>query len=385
MRNSGADRARDAPTRLARSIADDIREHGPMSFRDFMERALYEPGRGYYARLQTPWSEAADFVTAPQVDVAFGTAVASLARECDAALGAPRRFDLIEQGGGDGALIGDVCDALARDADELYRRTRVWCIERGAAARERQQERLARHVERVRWLDGLAEIRDGDLEGLLFSNELLDAFPVHRVVWRDGRLCELFVDLQGDELAERAMEPSTSELGDYLERNGIELEEGQAAEICLAVAPWIGAVAQRLRRGFVLTVDYGAETPALYGPGRPRGTLVCQHRYQLNDQPYARVGEQDITAHVDLGNLRRRGEELGLHCAGTCSLAVFLLGFGAGETIAAERGGGGDDPDAIRRRLGLRHLLFTEIGDAHRVMLQYKDVGPIAFGLDRLG
>ncbi|MGD8818032.1 MAG: SAM-dependent methyltransferase, partial [Acidobacteriota bacterium] len=244
MRNSGADRARDDPTALALSIADDIRARGPISFRDFMERALYEPGRGYYARLQTPWSETADFVTAPQVDASFGTAVARLARECDAALGAPQRFDLVEQGGGDGALIGDVCDALARDADELYRRIRVWCIERGAAARTRQQERLAQHADRVRWLDGLAEIPIGKLEGLLFSNELLDAFPVHRVVRRDGRLRELFVDVRGDELVEREMEPSTHELADYLHSNGIDLGEGQVAEICLAVAPWVAGVAQ---------------------------------------------------------------------------------------------------------------------------------------------
>lgn len=369
------------PTELARTIASEIREAGPMTFRDFMDRALYDPGRGYYARPRTPWSDAADFVTAPQVDDAFGIAVAALAAECDAALGAPERFDLVEMGGGDGALLADACDALARQHRHLYRRLRVTAIEQGEACRHQQRQRLAGHGERVRWVDSLSAA-PADLAGLVFSNELLDAMPVHRVVWRNGRLFELFVDWRDDAFTECAAEPSTAAIAAYLDANDIVLEEGQVAEICLAVQPWIEALAKRLRRGYLLTVDYGADTPALYGPGRPRGSLVCQHRYQLSDSPYERVGEQDITAHVDLGNLRRCGEDAGLGFAGIVGLAGFLLGFGAADhlTSAPPDDGG----DALRRRLGLRHLLFSEIGDAHRVVLQHKQAPSIPFGLERL-
>jgi len=137
--------------------------------------------------------------------------------------------------------------------------------------------------------------------------------------------------------------------------------------------------------GLVLTIDYGADTPALYGQGRMDGSLVCQRRYELNGDPYRSVGEQDITAHVDLGNLRRSGSELGLEWVGEASLAVFLVGFGAADDASlpdAEPGGG----TALRDHLGLRHLLFTEIGDAHRVVLQVKGLGaPIRFGTARLG
>lgn len=353
-----------------------------MTFREFMERALYEPGRGYYARSRSPWSEAGDFVTAPQVDAAFGEAVARMAAECDAALGAPERFDLVEIGGGDGALLADVCDALARAHPALYERLRVTGIEQGEASRERQRARLAGHLERVRLVDGFDAASSG-WTGLVFSNELLDALPVHRVIWREGRLHELFVDWRDDAFVERAAPPSTEALAEYLNDNGIELSEGQIAEICLAVRPWVAELARRIESGYLLTVDYGADTPALYGPGRPHGSLVCQHRYRLSASPYVRVGEQDITAHVDLGHLRRCGETVGLRFGGIVGLAGFLLGFGAADGLTekpADNGG-----DAVRRRLGLRHLLFTEIGDAHRAVLQHKGAPRIRFGLERLG
>jgi SAM-dependent MidA family methyltransferase len=355
-----------------------------MPFHDFMERALYAPGEGYYARPQTAWSAAADFVTAPQVDASFGVAVALLAQECDAALGGLESFDLVEMGGGDGALLGDACDALERRAPQVYERTRVWSIERGDASRAQQRDRLAAHAPRVEWIASLDELPPGSLHGLVVSNELLDAFPVHRVVWRGG-LRELYVDIEGEDFVERELAPSVPELAGYLAANHISLQEGQVAEICLHVAPWVESVARSLAQGFVCTADYGAETAALYDAGRMNGSLVCQHRYQLTAAAFERIGEQDITAHVDFGNLRRCGATYGLADGGIASLAVFLVGFGAADDIAPPDTGSEAGGAEVRRRLGLRHLLFSEIGDAHRVMLQSKGVAPIPFGLSRLG
>ncbi len=372
------------PTRLAEILIAQVRDHGPMTFRDFMERALYEPGEGYYSRSRTAWSEAADYVTAPQVDAAFGAAVARLAEECDAALGYPARFDLVDFGGGDGALLADVCAALQSRAPDLYARLEGHSIERGAAARRCQQQRLGVHADRIGWLSDADELAPASLRGLVVSNELLDAFAVHRVVWHEGALREVYVDVADGVLVERHGPPSTPELARYLEANEIELAEGQAAEICLAVGPWIEAVSRALVGGFVLTVDYGAETSSLYGSERMRGSLVCQFRYDLNSEPLERVGRQDISAHVDFGNLRRRGAAAGLDTIGAASLAVFLVGFGAAEGLSVDPAGRPPGADAVRRRLGLRHLLFTEIGAAHRAMLQGKGVDPIPFGLDRL-
>ena len=210
--NSGCDAPEDVPsarTKLAEIIAADVLEHGAITFRDFMERALYEPGEGYYSGLQTAWTDAADFVTAPQFDAAFGAAVARLAHECDAALGNPSTFDLVDFGGGDGALIADTCAALQAECPRLYRRLSVRCVERGAAARAHQRERLAAHADRVEWLDDATGLEPASVHGLVVSNELLDAFAVHRVVVRLGALREVFVDVDDGVLVECEGEPST--------------------------------------------------------------------------------------------------------------------------------------------------------------------------------
>ena len=352
-----------------------------MTFRDFMERALYDPVEGYYRSSQTAWKERPDYVTAPQVDSGFGAAVARLMQECDVALGCPPRFDLVDFGGGDGTLLVDICTALQDEAPNLYARLRGCCVERGAGARHQQQQRLAAHADHFTWLSNIDDMPRDSLCGLVVSNELLDAFAVHRVVCRNDSLCEVYVDVDDDMLVEREGPPSTEELARYIAANEIKLVEGQTAEICLEVATWVDMVSRVLVEGFVLTVDYGAETSALYDPERVRESLVCQHRYQLNTDPLTRVGGQDITAHVDFGNLRRCGKLANFDVIGDVSLAVFLVEFGAVEDLSREPLGAHD----LRRYLGLRHLLFTEIGDAHRVILQCKGVSPIPFSLDRLG
>ena len=356
-----------------------------MTFRDFMERALYDPGGGYYSSSGTAWRECPDYVTAPQVDPSFGAAVARLMQECDVALGCPRRFDLVDFGGGDGVLLGDICTALQGEAPNLYERLHGCCVERGPGACHQQQQRLAAHADHFTWLSDIDELPRNSVRGLVVSNELLDAFAVHRVVCRKGSLCEVYVDADDGMLVEREGPPSTEELASYIAANEIKLVEGQTAEICLEVAGWMDTVSRVLLEGFVLTVDYGAETSALYDPERMRESLVCQHRYQLNTEPLKRVGRQDITAHVDFGNLRRCGTLANFDVIGDVSLAVFLVGFGAVEELTPDPSGESPGAHDLRRYLGLRHLLFTEIGDAHRVILQCKGVNPIPFSLDRLG
>ncbi len=350
-----------------------------------MERALYDPGYGYYTRSESPWEGQGDFVTGPQVHAAFGGSVAQLLRECDAVLGEPACIDLVEMGGGDGSLLADICDATRSRNPALYGRLRVWSIERSATLGEHQRRRLAEHGDRVRWASELSEL-PGGLIGLVVSNELVDALPVHRLVWRDGEAREFYVDVEGDRFVQREGPLSTAAIVEYLQFNDITLAEGQVAELCLAAASWLAAVDAVLESGLVLTIDYGADTGALYAPERREGSLVCQFRYQLSNDPYVRVGDQDVSAHVDFGNLRRRGARLGLEVVGESGLAVFLVGFGAADGEGLPTRGSAGFSEALRRHQGLRHLLFSEMGDAHRVLLQAKHMpAAIEFGRDRLG
>jgi SAM-dependent MidA family methyltransferase len=212
---------------------------------------------------------------------------------------------------------------------------------------------------------------------------LLDAFPVHRVVALPDGVQEVFVGAENGRFTEPAGALSTRRLAEYLDSNGIDLRAGQIAEISLAAGDWMEAVADKLSAGFVLTIDYGARTEVLYGPDRQCGSLVCQRQYQVSADPFHHVGEQDISAHVDFGNLRRRGLERGLDPLGLESLQIFLLGFGVAEGSMIDP----NDPEATRRHLALRHLLFSEIGEAHRVLLQVTGVptGELRFGRERLG
>lgn len=359
-----------------------IRRHGPLTFAAFMEAALYDSEGGYYASERLPWGARGDYLTAPQVHPAFGEAVARLAAEVDRALAGPEPFTLVEVGSGDGTLLGDVGDALLRHHPDLYARLRLVSVERSPTLRRIQRQRLGRHRGRLRWAGSLGELPPDSMVGGFVANELVDALPVHRVVGRGGALQEIYVDLEEGRFVERLGPPSTPDLAVYLEDNGLRLREGQLAEISLAAGRWLAAASRRLRRGFLLTVDYGADSEELFGPDNPEGTLVCQRRFRLSRDPYRHVGEQDITVQVDFGNLRRAGRESGLVYLGECSLGAFLVGFGAGEDAGLRPG----DPQGGRRHLALRHLLFSEVAVAHRALLQGRDLTPgqVPFGRRRL-
>jgi SAM-dependent MidA family methyltransferase len=368
---------------LALDLLAEIRREGPITFAAFMERALYDPEHGYYTSSRSPWGRGGDYLTAPQVHSAVGAAVARLSAEADEALGHPEPFVLIEAGSGDGQLMADVGDALAAHHPDLYERSRMWSVERSPVSRERQKQTLLRHAARVTWVESITEIPGSELRGGVFSNELFDALPVHRVVALPEGVREIIVAEDGGGFAEMTAALSTPRLAEYLDSNGIDLCDGQVAEISLAAGDWIEETAGKLSAGFVLTIDYGAKTEVLYGPDRQHGSLICQRRYQLSADPFQHVGEQDISAHVDFGNLRRRGLELGLLPLGLESLQIFLLGFGVTEGSMIDP----DDPEATRRHLALRHLLFSEIGEAHRVLLKVSGLpeGKLSFGRERLG
>jgi SAM-dependent MidA family methyltransferase len=312
-----------------------------------------------------------------------GAAIARMAAETDELLAHPAPFTLIEAGSGDGQLLADVCDSLAARAPDLYARCRVFSVERSAVARQRQRQALADHADRIEWVERISEVSGADLRGGIYSNELIDALPVHRVLARADGIREVWVAADNGRFVEQEGALSTTRLNEYLRDNRIRLRDGQIAEISLAACDWLESAAALLTAGFLLTIDYGAETEVLYGPERQSGSLVCQRRFQVSEEPFELVGEQDISAHVDFGNLRRLGRHLGLEWLGLESLRIFLVGFGAAEGSMIDP----DDPEATRRHLALRHLLFSEIGEAHRALLQTKgmEVGTLRFGRERLG
>jgi SAM-dependent MidA family methyltransferase len=202
--------------------------------------------------------------------------------------------------------------------------------------------------------------------GVLLSNELVDAFPVHRVQMRQGRLEELYVGLSQDQFRETPGPLSTPALADYFSRVGITLEEGACAEVNLHAVDWMWEVAHTLSRGYVITVDYGHTAHDLYGHDRRHGTLLGYYRHMIVENPLIRIGEQDLTSHVDFTTLAHVGHEAELAVAGFTNQLSFLVSLGVESFLESLEPGSPEFQAVV-------HLLRPEgMGRTFKLLIQQK-------------
>lgn len=361
-------------TQLEKVLVQRIHEHGPLSFAAFMESCLYDPEFGYYMTTRPRIGRSGDFFTSSSVHAIFGQLVARQLQQMWEILGRPDNFVVAEQGAGSGHLCLDILDALAKDSPVFYAVLRYAIVEISEDNRSRQAQLLTHHVGTVEWCQQ-AELRG--MVGCYLSNELIDAFPVHLVEMFDGRLQEVFVSVENGSFKEVLQDVSTPELTDYLQQLGVELAAGNRAEINLAAPVWMRDVAELLHRGFVLTIDYGYVAAELYAPWRTSGTLLCYHQHSSCDNPYIRLGEQDITAHVDFTSLIKAGEECGLKPLFFGDQCKFLLGLGFVDALLAAQACETEEHRAQALRLTLKNLILPDggMGEIFKVLVQGKGVG----------
>ena len=363
---------------LKEAILARIRSQGTLTFRDFMEAALYHPQHGYYRSRREKMGREGDYLTSPEVSPIFGVLLGRQLREMWQAMGEPRRFDVVEAGAGTGRLCRDTIRWSRSHAPEFRAALAYTIVEVSDTLAERQRETLADEGCDVRWC---AELPDG-IEGCLLSNELLDSFPVHRMSVSEGALLEVFVGWDGVGFVEELRPPSAPELEAYFNRLGLLPGEGCAAEVNLAALEWIRQAGRALRSGFLLTLDYGYEAPDLYAPWRKDGTLLCFYRHNAASDPYARLGRQDITSHVDFTSLRRAGEESGLRTLGLVSQSEFLMNLGIAEAMAPPGEGDVDLEEYYARRRAVSELVDPAALGRIRVLVQAKDIrGALLTGL----
>ncbi len=348
-----------------------IEAEGAITFHDFMETALYHPQHGYYTTRQ-PMGREGDYLTSPEVNPIFGALVAKQLYQPWELMDQPDRFDVVEQGAGSGLLARDILRWASKREPSFHKALGYRIVEISPALRRRQQETLAPHTD-IEWLHELPDA----IEGCLLSNELIDSFPVHRIVHRDRQLMELYVTSRDGRFEEVAGLASTERIAEYFADLRLWPGDGCVAEVNLHALDWMAAAAQALRRGVVLTFDYGYPAEELYAPWRRDGTLLCFYRHNASSDPYARVGKQDMTSHVDFTSLMRAGESSGLQVAGFTTQARFLsnLGIGVGvDTIAKESPGALEEYYARRRAV---QDLIDQAGLGRiRVLAQRKDVAP---------
>jgi SAM-dependent MidA family methyltransferase len=332
-----------------------------MTFDRFMEMALYEPGLGYYAALPPrPDGQSgalADFQSSPQVHRAFGHVLARKLVRIWEALGRPNPFVIVELGAGAGELAEQILEGLV-DASAVplveYHAVdvrREGTEEEGTADHrgdlrgsagvsapplDRAGETPALpgsfRLDQVTWWGSLADLRRAGVRAhCVVSNEFFDALPVHRVAWVGGKLREIYVDWGETGFVERVDDPSNGALARWIADGEVVPPEGWRGEICLRLVPTFEAIAGLFDRGVVLTIDYGYETADLFQ--RTEGTLVAYHRHQWNDDVLRRVGEQDLTSHVDFGAMVRIGRRYGFEPAFLTTQRDFLLRLGLADGV----------------------------------------------------
>ncbi len=287
-------------------LQERIRLQGPMSFRDFMEAALYHPEYGYYSTLRG-FGRAGDFITSPEIHPVFGALIGRQALDLWEALGQPAPFRILEVGAGAGALARALLDWASSDAPALARVARYTIEERSPSLRRVQQQTLA--------AKGVAWNGSGEPPHFVLANELLDALPVYRVVVREGHLRELRVGLDArDRFVWVEAEDIPPAVAEHLDRLGVRPPEGGVGEINTGLVAWARDLAARLERGLALVLDYGDTAEALYA--RPQGTLLTYYRHTLGSDPLVRVGRQDISTHVDFTTLAAAAGHAGLEVLG---------------------------------------------------------------------
>jgi SAM-dependent MidA family methyltransferase len=317
---------------LEERVRDEIaRSGGWISFARYMQLALYEPGLGYYSAGARKLGAAGDFITAPEVAPVFSRC---LALQCEEVLRALGGGDVLELGAGSGVMAAELLGELAR-RDCLPGRYRI--LDVSADLRERQRATLAAAVpqllDRVEWLDRLPE----DFTGIVVANEVLDAMPVERFVVRGGVVNAIGVTSQLGRLEwseARATAALAAAVRDVEREVGSAWPDGYASEINLGLADWLAALAVSVRRGVLLLVDYGLPRREFYAAERSDGTLLCHFRHRFHDDPFTRLGLQDITAWVDFTAVAEAGQAAGLEVAGYTTQAHFLIGCGLGEFVA---------------------------------------------------
>jgi SAM-dependent MidA family methyltransferase len=359
-------------TPLAALLAARIRRFGPITFAEYMRECLYHPFHGYYSQPEA--RRFSDYYTSVDVHPIFGRLLARQFAEMWEQLDRPGEFLLVEAAAGTGRLAGYILEFAQAQLPDFFDALNYFAVERSPARCDQLARHLAHFIRKGKCRPSM-EIPARIPAGCVFSNELLDALPVHRVLQQRGALKEIFVTSDGKVFSEIPHPLSTCAISDYFAAQRITLEEGQLAEAGLEACDWITEIARRLDRGFVLTIDYGHEAADLFDSHHQSGTVLSYSKHQASNNLYAEPGAQDLTAHVNFTALRQWGARHGLETLGLLTQTSFLLSLGKGNDFADLYDDGMDEPARLRARLQLKTLIYPEgLGERFQVLLQQKSV-----------
>ena len=364
----------DINTGLSERLRARIKRDGPISFHDWMQAALFDEREGYYCRDDlSRWGRLGDYRTAPERTPLFAATFARYFAKLFTELGAPSSWTIIEIGAGFGEFAAGVLTNLRSNHPGVLAATRYLIDEIGADARQQAQVNLAGFGDFFEFRP-LSEIARTFAPAIVFSNELIDAFPVHRIVMRTGKLRALRVGLDNRNDFVWVESDLDAPLLAYCERAKLKLAEGQITEVNLHADDFILRAAALLERGFVITVDYGAErNELLHDPYRRQGTLRASYHHQVTGDVLVDPGKRDLTTTIDWTQIREAGERAGLRTTRLERLDRFLLNEGLLDELEVLTRDAPDAAEASRLRTGAREMIMPDgMATSFQVLVQEK-------------
>ena len=316
--------AQDATLRLESFLSQQIQQNGPISFREFMHHALYHPDFGYYTRGPQNVGKTGDFFTSVSVGSCFGTILAHRIHQIWTENCAPHNYHLIEMGANNGQLALDILNTIQQSFPHLYTALTYHIIEHLEIIKEIQTQTLTTHQQKISLHSSPSEI--SEKQGLILSNELIDAFPVHLLQLQNQTWHQQTVTLKDNQLTLSLTKNLTPELQKFTKTlpPANTLPEGYQTEYRPGLPEHIAETTQMLQTSHTITIDYGHTHSSYYAASRSTGTLRCYHQHQADELPLELPGLKDITAHVDFTQLAKTYLQHGHHLTHFSSQSHYL-------------------------------------------------------------
>jgi SAM-dependent MidA family methyltransferase len=351
-------------------------EHRSISFHDYMNMCLYQAGSGYYMKSESKIGKDGDFYTSSSIGPFMGQLLAARFAQYILENKGRQLPTITEWGSGAGKLALQILDELQNTYPEIYNHITYDLIEVSPYHQELQRELLHVHTHKVRFIDAQSWWKMPPLhDAIIFSNELLDAFPIHLVKKFNGHYQEVHVSYDqttGQFIEDLRPIPEGEELAAYLEQYQITGAEGHTVEINLAADSWIRRIESKLLSGMLVTIDYGDEASELYAGHRHNGTLMCYHQHLAHHNPYIHIGNQDITSHVNFSSCIRVGYESGFTSHTYQTQRQFLIDQGI---LSKLQDHAWTDPfhPVVKSNRAIRQLLIGDsMGELFKVLIQHK-------------
>ena len=374
-RNNNEDHSQSHSELVLENLDKEIKANqGWISFEDFFDFVMYQPGLGYYSAGAKKLGASADFTTSPEISRLFGKTVSN---QVKAFLNNFESPSIIEIGAGSGRLAYDIITNLINSKTDF---DKYYILEVSADFRERQKQELSLlpddAFEKVIWLDSILE---APVEGIVIGNEVIDALPFKRFKVIDNKVHEIGVTIKNGQLTEstRDADKTLAEEVRLIEKAlNRDFEQNYTSEIRLSIGQWLKGISSMLKSGALLFIDYGYSRQEYYAEDRKNGSMICHYRNTAHENPFLNLGVQDISASVEFTLLAEKALEEHLEVGLFTSQSDFLInGNILGELDKIE-----DDSLRIQLTQEIKQLLMpSQMGQTFKCMMLYKNISLDSF------